>query len=240
MSVENGEWVMHGLADDDPRRLKTAEDLKRRVREMGFLPLFGNEVKGFSAEEMTRAQDWWSDDPAVDPWIWRQILARDGEIAYGKFFAGKAGFISKEWLPLFVNWRRDGYDFDALWDDEKASMRQKRIMDLFPEGAEHFSFETKALAGFGKGGERNFEQTVSALQHDLYLVVRDFRQRLNKRFEPYGWSIAVYTTPETQWGYDAVHADYDNDPALAGERILARARELFPDAPEAAIRKILL
>ena len=29
-----------------------------------------------------------------------------------------------------MNFRRDGYDFDALWDDEKASFRQKKIMDL--------------------------------------------------------------------------------------------------------------
>ena len=32
---------------------------------------------------------------------------------------------------FLMNYRRDGYDFDALWDDEKASRRQKKIMDLF-------------------------------------------------------------------------------------------------------------
>lgn len=52
------------------------------------------------------------------------------------------------------------YDFDALYDDEKSSKRQKKIMDLFMDenaSKEMFSFEIKEKAGFGKGGEKNFE-----------------------------------------------------------------------------------
>ena len=52
-------------------------------------------------------------------------IARRGDVAYGKFFDKKAGFISREWLPYFLNFRRDGYDFDALWEDGKASYKQK-------------------------------------------------------------------------------------------------------------------
>ena len=71
--------------------------------------------------------------PKSDPWEWREIIARSGKVAYGKFFDKKAGFISKQWFPYFANFRRDGYDFDALWDDEKASIRQKKIMDFYLE-----------------------------------------------------------------------------------------------------------
>ena len=39
-----------------------------------------------------------------------EIIAAGGRIAYGKFFDRKAGFISREWLPVFANYRRDGYD----------------------------------------------------------------------------------------------------------------------------------
>ena len=41
----------------------------------------------------------------------RAIIARRHDIVYGKFFDKKAGFISKKWLPVFANYRRDGYDF---------------------------------------------------------------------------------------------------------------------------------
>ena len=119
------------------------------------MPLFKNEIPGFSLEERTAPEYWWSGDPKSDPWEWREIIARSGKVAYGKFFDKKAGFISKQWFPYFANFRRDGYDFDALWDDEKASIRQKKIMDFYLEEnaeAEYFSSELKKKAGFGKGG----------------------------------------------------------------------------------------
>lgn len=74
-------------------------------------------------------------------------------------------------------------------------MRQKRIMVCFSEQKEWFSFALKCQAGFGKGGEKNFEGTVTALQMGGYLLIRDFRQRINKKDFPYGWPISVYTTP---------------------------------------------
>lgn len=105
---------------------------------------------------------------------------RSGTVAYGKFFDGKAGFISRAWFPHFANWRRDGYDFDSRWDEELATMRQKRIMDQFLTKDEWFSFELKRQAGFGKSGEKNFEGTVTDLQMGGYLLIRDFRRRRNQ------------------------------------------------------------
>ena len=133
MGNESGTWVMYGVNWDDPECIHTVSEAIEYINEVGFLPLFKNEIPGFSLEERTVPEYWWSENPEVDPWEWRAIIARSGEIAYGKFFNNKAGFISRKWLPYFVNYRRDGYDFDALWDDEKASRRQKKIMDLFTE-----------------------------------------------------------------------------------------------------------
>lgn len=39
----------------------------------------------------------------------------------------------KKWLPVFANYRRDGYDFDALYDDGKAPNKHKKIMVNFME-----------------------------------------------------------------------------------------------------------
>lgn len=167
-------------------------------------------------------------------------------MVYGKFFDGKAGFISKEWLPQFVNYRRDGYDFDALWDDEKASRRQKKIMDLFAlDHAEDelYSFEIKKQAGFEKnsagGGEKNFEGTITELQMQMYLCMRDFRRRKNKKGREYGWNVAVYSTPEHLYGYDFVTSAYGEKPSESGERIYAHVRKLYPAAEEKQIKKLL-
>ena len=115
---------------------------------------------------------------------------------YGKFFGGKAGFVSLDCFPRFANVRRDGYDFDALYEDGKASIRCKKIMDCFALADELPSYELKNLAGFGKGGERNFEGTVAKLQQQAYLVIRAFRRRRNARGLEYGWPVAVYTPAE--------------------------------------------
>ncbi|MCM1342459.1 MAG: hypothetical protein NC246_01370 [Muribaculaceae bacterium] len=242
MANESGTWVMHGVAADDPRCIHTVEEAVAYINEEGFLPLFQNEIPGFSLEERTVPEDWWTGDPKRDPWEWREIIARGGQVAYGKFFDRKAGFISREWFPYFANYRREGYDFDALWDDEKASMRQKKIMDLFADenaDAELYSFEVKQNAGFGKEGEKNFEGTVTELEMKLYLCMRDFRQRRNKKGEDYGWAIAVYSTPEHLWGYDHVTSAYQESPIESWKRILERTRQICPAATESQIRRML-
>lgn len=118
-------------------------------------------------------------------------------------------------------------------------MRQKRIMDRFLEQEEWFSSELKRQAGFGKGGEKNFEGTVTDLQMGGYLLIRDFRQRINKRGVPYGWPISVYTTPEALWGYGHVTSAYGVSPAESKERIFRQIQEHFPEAAETELAAVL-
>ena len=240
MKCENGEWVVRGVDLDDPHRIKTPDELIDYINKVGFLPLFSNEIPGFSVEDHVAGLFWWTGDPQQDPWEWRVTIARSGEVAYGKFFHRKAGFISKEWFPAFANYRRDGYDFDARWEDELASRRAKRIIDLFEDNEELYSFEIKKSAGFGKEGEKNFEGVMTDLQMQGYLVVRDFRRRKRKKDgEEYGWAVSVYTTPERLVGYDAIAEGYREDPIRSGERIFAKIKQEYPDAAEEQIRKIM-
>ena len=242
MGNESGTWIMYGVDWDDPECIHTVDEAIKYINEIGFLPLFKNAIPGFSLEERTVPEHWWSGNPEHDPWEWRAIIARRGEVAYGKFFDNKAGFISKEWLPYFVNYRRDGYDFDALWDDEKASRRQKKIMDLYAEeaaDAEYYSYKIKQNAGFGKGGEKGFDGTLSNLQMSTYLCVRDFRQKRNKKGQEYGWAIAVYSTPEHIFGYDYVTSAYSEDPAESGQKIINHLKDVYPIATDKQIKKLV-
>jgi len=239
MAIENGAWIMRGLDWDDPSRVQTWEELIDYIEEVGFLPLFKNEVHGFSVEENTWDQGWWTDDPEQDPWEWRKLIARSGRVAYGKFFDKKAGFISKAWFPHFANYRRDGYDFDSRWDEELASLRSKRIMGQFAGRDEISSFELKRLAGFGKEGLKNFEGTVTDLQMQGYLLIRDFRRKVNKKGLPYGWPISIYATPEALWGYDHISSAYHLEPAASRELIFQKVRENFPDAENLELDVVL-
>lgn len=242
MGNESGTWIMYGVDQDDPECIHTVEEAIEYINKVGFLPLFKNAIPGFSLEERTVPEYWWSGDVLRDPWEWRELIARSGKIAYGKFFNKKAGFISKEWIPHFANYRRDGYDFDALWEDGKASRRQKKIMDLFMEDneeAEIFSFEVKKLAGFGKDGEKNFEGTITDLEMKMYICNRDFRQRRNKNGEEYGWAIAVYSTLEHLFGYDLVTSAYKDAPEQSWNRIIHHINDKYPIATDKQIKKVL-
>lgn len=239
MAIENGEWIMRGMDPEDPACIQNWEELIGWVDEVGFLPLFKNEADGFSVEENTSDLYWWSGNEERDPWEWRQLIARSGRVAYGKFFAGRAGFISRAWFPHFANWRRDGYDFDSRWEDERASIRQKRIMDCFSTRDEWFSFALKQQAGFGRGGEKNFEGTVTDLQMSGYLLIRDFRQRINKKGFSYGWPISVYTTPESLWGYEHISSAYSIAPAESRELIYEQVRKNFPEAAQEELDGVL-
>ena len=233
-----GEWIMMGCRRDDPKCLHSPEKLLALIREIGFLPLFANEIRGFSVEERTPANDWWTDSPG-DPWAWRQALASNDLVAYGKFFDRKAGFISKEWFPDFANYRRDGYDWEGMYEDGKMKHRNRQIMEAFEtdeqmRGIEILSCDLKKKAAVEKG----FEGSLTELQMQTFLIVNDFRQRRNKLGIGYGWHVSMLMTPETKWGYDPVNG-YRGKPEEAWQRIREQALKYFPEAGETAVRKVL-
>lgn len=242
MGNEGGKWIMYGVDWNDAECIHTVEEAIRYIDEVGFLPLFKNEIPGFSLEERTVPEYWWCDNPEKDPWMWRAIIARRGDIVYGKFFDKKAGFISKKWLPVFANYRRDGYDFDALYEDGKAPNKQKKIMDHFIEDnvdTEMLSNELKKAAGFGKDGEKGFDGAITNLMMQLYLCNCDFRKRKNKKGIEYGWDVAVYAAPEHIHGYDYVTSCYSESPTQSWQKIVEHMREIYPIATEKMIRKVL-
>jgi hypothetical protein len=244
METINGEWYMKGCAPDDPARLRSAEDLAALVERIGFLPLFSNEIPGFSVEERTTAQSWWSSDPEDDPWEWRIALAKRQELGYGKLFDRKAAYVSAAWFPVLANYRRDGWDFDALWDEGLAPWRAKKLMDaLEPDeegrGLALLSPVLKEKAGFGKGGEKNFEGVQTDLQMQCYLLVSEFRQRRNRAGRPYGWHLSVLQTPETKWGREAVTACYREDPAASLRRLEENVLRFLPQADPEALHRLL-
>ncbi len=256
MEVIDGQWYIEGLDWDDPGCIHTAEELLEVIERVGFLPLFSNDIPGFSVENMAAVSSWWTGDVEIDPWEWRVILTRTGKVAYGKFFAGRAGFISRKWFPYFANLRRDGYDFDALYEEGKAEFRSKLLMDLFmPEGVEPrdidpkkleslgcskelFTFEMKEKGGFGKGGQKNFEGVLTRLQMQTYLIASDFRPRLNKKGETYGWSVALMTPPEYLWGYKFVTSRYCEAPSVSREKIAKQIAKFF-DFEEKDLKKLI-
>lgn len=239
MITVDGKWTMEGLDRSDEKRIKTVDELKDYINRIGFLPFFKGTVEGFSLEEITASEDWWCGNPAKDPWEWRAIIAGEGNIAYGKFFNNKAGFISKEWFPIFAAYRRDGYDFDSRYEDGLASLRQKKLMELLNIYDALPSYELKKLAGFSKHGEKNFEGTIASLQMQTYVVIRGFRRRLNKKNEKYGWAVADYMLSEKLYGADFVRSAYSIPTDKAKDMIIEHVLKLCPKASVKEVEKLI-
>ncbi|MBQ7247089.1 MAG: hypothetical protein IJS22_03245 [Lachnospiraceae bacterium] len=249
MEFINGDFFMKGLDTGDPSAVTTWQELVEKIGQIGFLPFFSGEIEGFSVEEMTCSANWWSGDADSDPWEWREIIAADHRVAYGKFFDKKAGFISLEWLPYFANFRRDGYDFDARWDDGMANRREKKIMDFYISEDKRgdtvysheliLSTELKHMAGFGNGGEKNFPGILTGLQMQTYLVISQFQRRESKGGSEYGMPVSVMLTPEAIWGREAVTSAYGESVRTSWERISNRIKDFYPHAKEKDIIKLI-
>ncbi|BCJ96034.1 hypothetical protein acsn021_36030 [Anaerocolumna cellulosilytica] len=239
MITSNGTFIMEGLEKEDSKRLKNHKELTKLVNTIGFLPLFKSNVPGFSVEEQTDKNAWWTGKKSEDPWEWRALIADEGDIAYGKFFSGKAGFISKEWYPIFAAYRRDGYDFDSRYEDGLASRKAKNIIDILTEHKTLLSNEMKMMAGFGKGGEKGFDTVMSTLQMQTYITVRGFVRKKNKKNQEYGWPVAVYSLSEDLFGEEYVKSEYRLSAGEAKDKIVKQLQQYYPEASIDELRKCI-
>ena len=220
--------------------IQTKQDLSDAVEAYGFLPLFANAIPGFSVEEHAAPEVWYtpgSDDWPV--WEWKGPVIRECGCAYGKFFKNKAVFISREWFPDFANYRRDGYDFDARWDDGLASYADRDLYMLLDANAPALSTSLKRLGGYGKGGRKGFETVITRLQSQGYVLISDFVYARSKDGNTYGWGLSQYSTPERFFGPSFRETVYAKTPEESCERILQHLMKILPQADEKSLRKLL-
>jgi len=217
--------------------LKNADDLLEKVEQYGFLPFFKNAITGFSIEEMCPAELWFTE--LDGPWEWKGPAAKSGKCIYGKFFNGKAGFISKQWIPDFANYRRDGYDFDSRCDDGLVFYKDKELFDAVAKQDVILSKDLKKACNYVKDGNKGFDTVITRLQMQSYICVADFVYMQDKFGKPYGWGIAQYTTPEHFFGYDYITSEYKAAPAESKQKIIRHLQKILPNATEKQILKII-
>lgn len=215
-------------------------DLIAAIEEYGFLPFFANSIDGFSVEEHATWDCWYDGETGSWPvWEWKGPVIRETGCAYGKFFEKKACYISSEWFPDFANYRRDGYDFDARYDDGLAPLKDKQLYDLIESHAPILSKELKQRGNYRKGGVKGFDTMITRLQSQAYVVISDFVYLKDKYGNPYGWGVAEYSTPEILMGERFTQQVYRRSPEESRERILDHFTKLFPYEDEETIQKFL-
>lgn len=217
--------------------LRCPDDVAELTEALGFLPFFANAIPGFSVEEHTPRELWFTE--ADGPWEWKGPIARTKRCLYGKFFGGKAGFISLEWFPDFANYRRDGFDFDSRYESGLASRKDMNVYDTVSRYGTVLSKKLKSLCGYSKGGEKGFDGVITRLQMQTYICVADFEYMRDKYGKQYGWGVARYSTPEELFGYEAVTSAYSREPSESLERILDHLKKVLPEADSARLLKMI-
>ena len=217
--------------------VRTKEDLIEAVQTFGFVPLFSNSIPGFSVEEHTAPEVWFTDQEGV--WEWKGPVIRETGCAYGKFFEKKAAFVSRDWFPDLANWRRDGYDFDARYEDGLAAYQDKLLYDQLEANAPLLSSRLKQLGDFRRGGRRGFDGIMTRLQEQCYALICDFVYQTDRFGRQYGWGVGVYSTPEQHLGADFSRAVYQREPEESRDLVLERLSALCPGTPMEKLRRFL-
>lgn len=209
--------------------LRSAGDVRALVDEVGLLPLFRSDVPGFSVEELTPEEYWFKKD-VEGPWEWREQLAASGEVAYGKIFSGKAGFVSRALYPRFCNVRREGYDFEARAEDGLVPALDRRLYPLIEGGVSLAGDLRRVYGGDGKG----FESALTRLQMRAYITVAGFDRRRDRHGVPYGWGISLFETAEARFGALCAAA-YHEDPEVSREKIVEHLSQYISRADAARL-----
>lgn len=220
------------------QQLHNASELEALVQQMGFLPFFASAIPGFSIEDFTPSRYWFVE--GVDgPWEWRMEIARRGKVAYGKLFSKKAGLVSREWYPDLANYRRNGYDFDARYEEGLASYREKCVMDVLLRAGPTLSRDLKQLAGFSGDGLKGFDTVITNLQMQTYVTVHSFEYARDKYGKPYGWGVARYAVTEDVLGSEVTRGAYDREPEESKARIIEHLGILYPNAFDDDLAKFI-
>ena len=219
--------------------IASMDDLIEVIDELGFVPFFENEIEGFSIEEHIARECWFYGDDPWDAWEWKGPVIRKMHCAYGKFLRNKAMYISPKWFPDFANFRRDGYDFDARFEDGLASFDDKDLYELLAANSPILSKPLKKLGDYRKGGRKGFDSTITRLQKQCYVVISDFQHAKDKFGNEYGWGIAEYSTPEQFLGKRFTDKVYKRTPEQSYERVFKQFKKILPGVEDEWITKIL-
>jgi hypothetical protein len=214
------------------------QDLIETVQTFGIVPLFANSIPGFSVEEHCDPRCWFS-DTEEGVWEWKGPVIRESGCAYGKFFEKKAAFVSRECFLDLANYRRDGYDFDARYDEGLASRQDKELFNLIDAHAPILSKELKAIGNYRKGGRKGFETSINRLQEQGYVIISDFVYQQDRFGKTYGWGVAEYSTPEKLFGQAFSEEVYRREPEESRKRIFDQMQILHSDADVSTLMRFM-
>lgn len=223
------------------------EDFCAAVNEAGFSTGSGNDggaytVIPFDWNEQPPENSpirWHTGDPDTDPWQWRiRALNERTDIAYAKVFFGRSGYISRAWYPYFLAVRREG---SRIEDDYRDGLISRMAMRIYGAVQEHRALavhDIKALSGFVKGEQGQFERALVELQMRMYITMCGEAPKIALTGGAMGWASMVYTLADSFFE-GAFERSLEMGRREAVVAIEARVFAVNPQADAKKVRKFI-
>lgn len=219
--------------------VRDAESMQKLILEYGIIPFFENPIPGFSIEEHTLPEYWFTEDN-LGPWDWKIPCIQSGQIAYGKFlWGGKAAFARIDIYRELMNWRRSLPRY-------APSEEQKQILDYVEEHGSIGIPEVRKLLNVKKSAADNL---IAKLQLQTRLVTGDIIRVYRGADLTYsGWQRSSFCKPESLFfddedipfpGYRPVSAKTNHTPAESLEFLKEHIHRLCGSADARIIDKLL-
>lgn len=216
--------------------IHSCPELIECIKQIGFLPLLESGIPGFCAEGLMAKECRFTqfDDGSWEwpLWRWKSAVITEGDCVYGKFFANKAGFISREWWPDFYNWRRSTHPSPITESIEGI------ILDTLRDHGSMIARDLRKACDFtGHNMRSKFDAYIGRMQMSCHIVTEDFVYPIDKHGHRYGFGWSLLTTPERLLGREACHCNHSHEESY--QRMFNHLIKLLPNATEKQIAKLL-
>ena len=163
------------------------ESMVRLIQEFRLVPFFSNPVPGYSIQEHTPADSWFTEDN-LGPWDWKIDCVQTGDIAYGKFlWGGKAAFATVDVYRELMNWRRSLPKYSPTGE-------QQKVLDLMEERGSITVTDVRLLLQVKKAAA---DALLSRLQMQTRVITGDITRVYRGPDLKYsGWQRSSFCAPE--------------------------------------------
>jgi hypothetical protein len=176
------------------KKVKYYQDFLRKVEELGFMP-FSHILDGLPAfPQYTIQKNWFTDDPDIDPWLWKYRAPQEKKLAFGNILGGQKGFISSRMYPVFYTAFHPRESFEERWEEGLVSTTTRKLWQLFENYGKLSTSDMRRTLGVTvkKGGSR-LDASIKELQRDFYMTVNGATLKTDKHGRQYGWYENIYS-----------------------------------------------
>jgi len=208
------------------------------IKEYGLIPFFANPIPGYSIEEHTPYELWFTEEN-LGPWDWKIDCIQTGDIAYGKFLCGgKAAFATVDTYREIINWRRSQPKYQPSAD-------QRKVLDYMQEQGSISVPEVRKLMGIKKSAA---DALLGKLQMQTRIVTGDIARVYSGADLKYsGWQRSSFCAPEALFedmdfpfpGYKPRTLKSSLTPEGSLEFLKETIRGICGDVPDNILMKIL-